>query len=51
MPDKPDHAQEPTERLPKTGLRVPVPKRADVMAAIRKVSQPDEGDDKSDESS
>jgi hypothetical protein len=46
MPDKPDHEQEPTETLPKTGLRVPVPKRADVMAAIAKVSRPAEpGDD------
>ena len=42
MPDEPDQEQEPTERLPKTGLRVPVPKREDVLAAIRKVSEPDE---------
>ena len=45
MPDEPDHEQEPTERLPKTGLRVPVPKREDVVAAIAKVSQPDEPDE------
>jgi hypothetical protein len=44
--DKPDQKQQPTERLPKTGLRVPVPTRKDVMAAIAKVSRPDEpGDD------
>jgi hypothetical protein len=40
--DKCDQEQEPTERLPKTGLRVPVPKRKDVMDALRKVSEPDE---------
>ncbi len=49
---EPDQEQEPTERLPKTGLRVPVPKHADVMAAIAKVSRPDEPEDKGcDESS
>jgi hypothetical protein len=37
--------QEPeTETLPKTGLRVPVPKRKDVMDALRKVSKPDEAE-------
>jgi hypothetical protein len=36
---------EPTERLPKTGLRVPVPKRKDVMDALRRVSEPDESDE------
>ncbi len=52
MADKPDPQPEPTETLPKTGLRVPVPKREDVMAAIRKVSRPDKPqDDKNDESS
>lgn len=35
---------EPTETLPKTGLPVPVPKRKDVMDAIRKVAQPDPPD-------
>jgi hypothetical protein len=45
MADEPDHESEPTETLPKTGLRVPVPKRKDVMAAIRKVAQPDESDE------
>jgi hypothetical protein len=40
--DQCDQDQEPTETLPKTGLRVPIPKRKDVMAAIRKVSEPDE---------
>jgi hypothetical protein len=49
MPDKPDQEQESTERLPKTGLRVPVPKRTDVMAAIAKVSRP-EPDEDQDES-
>jgi hypothetical protein len=51
MPDEPNQEQEPTERLPKTGLRVPVPKRADVMAAIAKVCRPDEPDGESDEPS
>ncbi|HUA74137.1 MAG TPA: hypothetical protein VL988_05195 [Solirubrobacteraceae bacterium] len=37
-----DHEDEPTERLPRTGLRVPVPKRKDVMDALRRVSEPDE---------
>lgn len=32
------------ERLPCTGLRVPVPKRKDVMDALRKVSEPDEAE-------
>lgn len=50
MADTPDQEQQPTETLPKTGLRVPVPKREDVMAAIAKVSKPDE-DDEDDESS
>jgi hypothetical protein len=40
--DQPDQEPEPTERLPRTGLRVPVPKRKDVMDALRKVSEPDE---------
>jgi hypothetical protein len=51
MPDKPDQEQQPTERLPKTGLRVPVPKREDVMAALRKVSKPEPDGDESAESS
>ena len=39
-----EHDQEPekTERLPRTGLRVPIPTRKDVMDAIDKVSEPDE---------
>jgi hypothetical protein len=45
MADKPDQEPEPTETLPKTGLRVPVPRREDVMAAIRKVSKPDKADE------
>jgi hypothetical protein len=36
MADKP---QEPTQRTPK-GLEIPVPKRKDVMAALRKLVQP-----------
>jgi hypothetical protein len=40
--DERDQESEATERLPRTGLRVPVPKRKDVMDAIRKVSEPDE---------
>jgi hypothetical protein len=40
--DERDQEPEPTERLPRTGLRVPVPKRKDVMDALRKVSEPDE---------
>jgi hypothetical protein len=47
---EPDQEQERTERLPKTGLRVPVPKREDVMAAIAKVSRPEPDEDESDES-
>ena len=43
--DQRDQDQEPTERLPRTGLRVPVPKRKDVMDALRKVSEPDETED------
>jgi hypothetical protein len=47
MADKPD--QEPerpkTQRLPKTGLEIPIPTRGDVMAAIRKVSKPDKPDE------
>jgi len=42
MADEPDQEPEATERLPRTGLRVPVPKRKDVMDALRKVSEPDE---------
>lgn len=42
MADERDQEPEPTERLPRTGLRVPVPKRKDVMDALRKVSEPDE---------
>lgn len=45
MADEPDQQPEPTEKLPKTGLRVPVPKRKDVMDALRKVSEPDEPDE------
>ncbi len=40
--DERDQEPEPTEKLPKTGLQVPVPKRVDVMDAIRKVAKPDE---------
>jgi hypothetical protein len=40
--DEPDEKQQPTEKLPKTGLEVPIPTRKDVMDAIRKVSKPDE---------
>jgi hypothetical protein len=40
--DERDREPEQTERLPRTGLRVPVPKRKDVMDAIRKVREPDE---------
>jgi hypothetical protein len=40
--DERNREPEPTERLPHTGLRVPVPKREDVMDALRKVSEPDE---------
>jgi hypothetical protein len=40
--DEPDQDQEQTERLPRTGLRVPVPTRKSVMDALRKVSEPDE---------
>jgi hypothetical protein len=36
MPDKP---QEPTQKTPK-GLEIPVPKRKDVMDALRKLVQP-----------
>lgn len=43
--DEREQGQEPTERLPRTGLRVPVPKRKDVMDALRKVSEPDEHDE------
>jgi hypothetical protein len=43
--DEPNQEPEPTERLPVTGLRVPVPKRKDVMDAIRKVSEPDDPDE------
>jgi hypothetical protein len=42
---EPDEDREPTETLPKTGLRVPVPTRGDVMAAIAKVSELDDRDD------
>jgi hypothetical protein len=41
MADEPDQEPESTETLPKTGLRVPVPKRKDVMDALRKASKPD----------
>jgi hypothetical protein len=44
MTDEPDQQPEPTEKLPKTGLRVPVPTRKDVMDAIRKAAKPDEPD-------
>jgi hypothetical protein len=46
MPDdERDQEPEPTERLPRTGLHVPVPTRKSVMDAIRKVSKPDEPDE------
>jgi hypothetical protein len=42
MADEPDQEQQPkTQRTPK-GLEIPVPTRKDVMAALRKVSEPDE---------
>lgn len=47
--DDPDQEPEHTERLPKTGLRVLVPKRKDVMDAIRKVARPDESEPDEDE--
>jgi hypothetical protein len=43
--DEPDQEPKPTERLPKTGLEVPIPTRKDVMDAIRKVSKPDKPDE------
>lgn len=46
--DQRDQDQEPTERLPRTGLRVPVPTRKNVMDAIRKVARPDEPDEDED---
>lgn len=49
MADKPDQEPEPTQRLPKTGLEIPIPTRKDVMDAIRKISEPEEPDE--DESS
>jgi hypothetical protein len=45
MADERDQEPETTERLPRTGLRVPVPKRKDVMDALRKVSEPDKPDE------
>jgi hypothetical protein len=45
MANERDQEPEPTERLPRTGLRVPVPKRKDVMDALRKVSEPDKPDE------
>lgn len=44
MADEPEQ-QPKTQRLPKTGLEVPVPTRKSVMDAIRKVSEPDEPDE------
>jgi len=49
--DEREQEPEPTERLPKTGLRVPVPKRKDVMDALRRVSEPDDSDDQDNEPS
>jgi hypothetical protein len=46
--DERDQERQPTERLPKTGLRVPVPKRKDVMDALRRVSKPDDEDEQTD---
>ena len=43
--DEPDEKQQPTEKLPKTGLEVPIPTRKDVMDAIRKVSEPNKPDE------
>jgi hypothetical protein len=40
-----DQQQEPTERLPRTGIHVPVPKRKDVMDALRRVGKPDKSDE------
>jgi hypothetical protein len=34
MADEPDQEPEPTQRLPKTGLEIPIPKRKDVMDAL-----------------
>ncbi len=34
-----------TQKLPKTGIEIPVPMRKDVMDAIRKVAKPDEPDE------
>jgi hypothetical protein len=39
MADKPHQEPEPTQRTPK-GLEIPIPRRKDVMDAIRKVSKP-----------
>ncbi len=43
--DKRNQEPDATEQLPRTGLRVPVPKRKEVMDAIRKVARPDEPDE------
>jgi hypothetical protein len=45
MADDKHQEPEPTERLPRTGLRVPVPKRKDVMDALRKISRPEPYED------
>jgi hypothetical protein len=50
MANERDQEPEPTERLPRTGLRVPVPKRKDVMDAIRKVAEPEPDEDESSDS-
>jgi hypothetical protein len=44
MADEPDPPAEPTQTLPKTGARIPLPKRQDVMDALRKAGEPDESD-------
>jgi hypothetical protein len=45
MADDPDPQPEPTQTLPKTGARIPLPERQDVMDALRKTSEPDKSDD------
>ncbi len=52
MPDDERDQQDkrPTQRTPK-GLEIPIPTRGEVMAAIRKVSEPDKAEDEDDESS
>ncbi len=44
MPDEPEQEPEPTQRTPK-GLEIPLPKREDVMKALRKAIKPEESPD------